>query len=383
MPWRLRLPRRTVRMRLTLLYGALFLLAGAGLLAATYFLVQQATAGGTPGVTGGAPNTLIPEPNDPQTRLLQTQAAQQHADQMNQLLVQSAIALGGMSVVSVGLGWVVAGRVLRPLRTIIANAREISATNLHQRLALQGPDDEITELGDAFDALLARLEASFQSQRRFVANASHELRTPLAWQRTLLQVSLLDPDATVDSLRSAQQKALAATYRQEHLIDALLTLARGERGVDRPQPIDLADVANQVLLARDGEATQQGIHLIPRLHRALITGDPQLVERLIANLVDNALRYNTTLGRLEIWTAATTDAATLTVANTGPVVPAEELGRLFQPFQRLGTDRTHHNGSLGLGLSIVAAIATAHRATVHAHPNPTGGIRMTVTFPTG
>ncbi len=368
------MPRRTVRMQLTLVYGALFLLSGAGLLATTYFLVQHASTGGTPGVspTRDQPDVQVP--------LQQDQAAKQRAEALDQLLVQSAIALGGMSVVSIGLGWIVAGRVLRPLRTITSTARDISSTNLHKRLALQGPDDELTELGNTFDELLARLEASFQAQRRFVANASHELRTPLAWQRTLLQVSLSDPDATTESLRTTQRKALAATYQQEQLIDALLTLARGESGLDRRQPLDLADVASQVLHARHYEATQRGIHLTLTLRPAPMTGDPRLVERLIANLVDNALRYNVSDGQLEISTETTPTSAVLTVTNTGPVVPASDLDRLFQPFQRLGTDRTHHDGSHGLGLSIVAAIAAAHHAKIHTRPRLTGGMAVTVTF---
>jgi signal transduction histidine kinase len=300
---------------------------------------------------------------------------------MRQLLVQSGIALGLMSVVSIGLGWIVAGRVLRPLRTITTAARESSASNLHQRLALQGPDDELKELGDTFDELLGRLEMSFQSQRRFVANASHELRTPLALQRTLVQVALSDPDATVDSLRTAHERVLGATTQQERLIDALLTLARGERGLDRRRPLDLAEVTSQVLLTRDTQATRRGIHLVPTLHRAPTFGDPQLVEHLVANLVDNGLRYNVASGRLEVSTGTTADGALLSMVNTGPVVPADQVDRLFQPFQRLGADRTHHDGGLGLGLSIVAAIATAHGATVAARPRPAGGMELTVTFP--
>jgi signal transduction histidine kinase len=378
------LPRRTVRMRLTLLYGALFLLSGAVLLAITYLLVQHATANLTPkaGQPAQIPASQGELPTSDQAGWLQAQAAEQRADQLHQLLTQSGIALGLMSVVSIGLGWVVAGRVLHPLTTITTAAREISATNLHQRLALNGPDDELKELGDTIDQLLGRLEASFQSQRRFIANASHELRTPLAWQRTLLQVTLTDPDPTPESLRTTHQHLLDATYQQERLIDALLTLARGERGLDRRQPLDLADVANRVLLAKDIEANQRDIRLTSTLHPAPTTGDSHLVERLIANLVDNALRYNIAPGQLEISTSTTTEGALLTVTNTGPVVPAAELERLFQPFKRLDTDRTNHDGGLGLGLSIVHAIATAHDATIQAHPRPHGGLHLTITFPT-
>jgi signal transduction histidine kinase len=286
-----------------------------------------------------------------------------------------------MSVVSIGLGWVVAGRVLRPLRTITATAREISATNLDRRLTLQGPDDELKELGDTFDGLLARLDASFQSQRRFIANTSHELRTPLALQRTLLQLALSDPEPTVDSLRRAYDGVLGATYQQERLIDALLTLARGELGLDRRRPLDLADVAEEALLSRTTEATDRDVLLVSTLHGAPTEGDPHLVERLVANLVDNALRYNTVAGQVEVTTGTTAEGTLLSVSNTGPLVPADQLDRLFQPFQRLGAERTRHDGGLGLGLSIVQAIATAHGATVRARSRAGGGLEVRVTFP--
>src|SRR6516162_3260679 len=270
-----RLPRRTVRLRLTLLYGGLFLLSGAVLLAVTYVLVVSATdgvifkgqngsqvsvhgshngtgpnGGGQPPAvqtSGGGTSGLSPSQLLAKARRLEAQAARQHAAELNQLLIQSGLALTGMAVLSIGLGWLVAGRVLRPLRTITAAAREISATNLHERLALGGPDDELKELGDTFDGLLARLEASFSAQRQFVANASHELRTPLARQRVLSQVALADPDATVEALRAAHERVLAAGAEQEQLIEALLTLARGQAGLSTREPFDLAELAGQVL----------------------------------------------------------------------------------------------------------------------------------------
>jgi signal transduction histidine kinase len=359
----MRIPRRTIRLRLTLLYGAVFLLSGAGLLAITYLLMRHATA---------------PEPGPATVPRL----TRQYADQMSELLVQSAIALGVMSVASIALGWFVAGRALRPLRTITTATRDISASNLHRRLAVRGPDDEVKELGDTVDELLARLEASFQSQHRFVANASHELRTPLTRQRTLVQVALSDPHPTVESLRTAHERVLNATRQQERLIDALLTLARGERGVEARQPVDLADVTNHVLLARDTETTERGLRLTTRLDHAPALGDPRLVAQLVANLVDNALRHNVVAGRLAVSTGTEADRAVLVVSNDGPVVPAGAVDRLFQPFQRNGADRTrNHDGGLGLGLSIVAAIATAHGASIAAHPRPAGGMEITVLFP--
>ncbi|TDC72774.1 HAMP domain-containing histidine kinase [Micromonospora sp. KC606] len=418
-----RLPRRTVRIQLTLLYGGLFLLCGTGLLATTYVLLQHSSFGfvqnsqegilmvredGTAfmvrpdGVQPLAEDAETPEdansvasptpppdlnpppdgaPTPQQVQAAQFLLAEVANSQKSAFLTRSGAALALMSAVSLVLGWLVAGRILRPVRTITTSTRQISATNLHQRLTLQGPDDELKELGDTIDDLLTRLEASFQSQRRFVANASHELRTPLARQRTVVQVALADPDATVDSLRTAHERVLNATYQQERLIDALLTLARGERGLDRRQPVDLTDVATAVLLAREAEAGRRGLRLTTQLDEAHTLGDPHLIERLAVNLVDNALRYNVAPGRLEVSTATKVNTAVLTVTNTGPLVPADQVSRLFQPFQRLDTDRTHHDGGLGLGLSIVQAIATAHAATITAHPLPNGGMEITVTFP--
>jgi signal transduction histidine kinase len=381
-----RLPRRTVRMRLTLLYGALFLLSGSGLLATTYVLVQHATLAGRPGQSGvNGANPVAPTVSGPMRPQLDKQTREavdrQRAEQLHQLLIQSGIALGLMSVVSIGLGWVVAGRVLRPLRMITATAREISATNLDRRLTLQGPDDELKELGDTFDGLLARLDASFQSQRRFIANTSHELRTPLALQRTLLQLALSDPEPTVDSLLRAYDGVLGATYQQERLIDALLTLARGELGLHRRRPLDLAEVAEEALLSRTTQATDRDVRLVSTLDRAPTEGDLHLVERLVANLVDNALRYNTSAGQVEVTTGTTAEGALLSVSNTGPLIPADQLDRLFEPFQRLDAERTRHDGGLGLGLSIVQAIATTHGATVHARSRAGGGLDVRVAFP--
>jgi signal transduction histidine kinase len=378
----MRFGRRTVRMRLTLLYGGLFLLSGVALLAVTYVLVRHATRSGLPeGADGPAPDALPDSlPGRSDVDAVRTLAAQR-ADQLHELLVQSTIALGLMSVVSIGLGWVVAGRVLRPLSTITATARDITATNLHRRLAMEGPADELRELGDTIDDLLARLSASFESQRRFIANASHELRTPLTRQRTLVQLALSDPRATMGSLRAAHERVLDATQHQARLIDALLTLAKGERGLDRRTSVDLAAAAEDVLLATAAEAAGRGVRLSTDLTPARTRGDPRLVERLVVNLVDNALRYNAPGGRVEVTTATRSGRAVLTVANTGPVVPPDQLDRLFHPFQQLTGTRTRPDGGLGLGLSIVQAITTAHNATVEAHPPPAGGLEIVVAFP--
>jgi len=274
-----------------------------------------------------------------------------------------------------------AGRALRPLRTITAAAQRISASSLNERLALDGPDDEIKELGDTFDGLLARLEASFRSQRQFVANASHELRTPLGRQRLVSQLALNDPAATIESLRRAHERVLASGAEQEQLIEALLTLARGQAGLDRQEPFDLAGVSGQVLHGRRAEASYLGLDLRTAACPAPLTGDPRLAERMVANLVDNALRHNQAGGWIEVTTGTGAGHAFLTVANTGPQIPPTEADRPLQPFRRLGADRTGQGRGLGLGLSIVQAIADAHGAALTALPRPGGGLRVEVTFP--
>jgi signal transduction histidine kinase len=405
-----------VRLRLTALYVGLFLASAACLLVITYFLVaqqlpgtlsvQSITGGGTGAgtsqeiVTGGTAGTsAITACAPPQDGTIPTaeqmsacnQAAQAEAaglrrDTLDQLLIESGIALAIMAVVSVGLGWLMAGRVLSPLRTITAAARRISARSLHQRIAMTGPDDELKELGDTFDQLLGRLDASFRAQRQFVANASHELRTPLARQRTLLEVALRDRQATNASLRLACERALAAGEQQEHLIAALLTLARGERGLDAFEPFDLGAVAADAFEARRDEAHARGVTVTADLTAAPALGDPRLAERLAANLADNAIRYNVPGGLVEITAGRRDDRAFLAVTNTGPVIPPDQLGRLFQPFERLAEGRRAEPrgtepGGLGLGLAIVSAIAAAHGAALHAVTRAAGGLAIEVVFP--
>ncbi|MEN3280567.1 MAG: hypothetical protein V7607_1707 [Solirubrobacteraceae bacterium] len=402
-------PRRTVRLRLTLLYGGAFLASGAALLAITYLLVVNNTSGFVFTSEDGASGSVVASPNrpstdrqapdvrrspdqrtgpgggasqpQPQSEQLGAQARRQHASVLHQLLIQSGIALGAMTLVSIALGWIVAGRVLRPLRTITAAARAISATNLHERLSLQGPNDELKELGDTFDGLLARLESSFESQRQFVANASHELRTPLARQRTVAQVALADPDATVESLRAAHERVLFSGAQQERLIEALLTLTRGQAGIDRREPFDLASITAQILAARRPEAERRGLDVHAALAPAAAAGAPRLVERVVANLVDNALRYNVAGGHVEVATEADAEHAVLSVINSGPMVPTAAVQRLMQPFQRLGPERTSNAPGVGLGLSIIQAIASAHDATLIVRPRARGGLHVAVRFP--
>ncbi len=395
-----RLPRGSVRLRLTLIYSGLFLASGATLLTITYLVVSRGsgsytvsrssngmsvtvTSGGSPVqiAAGGVAGRLSPEQLQAQAEQFRTAAVRQHDAEMRSLLTGSVIALALMTGVSVGLGWVVAGRVLRPLRTITATARDISASNLNRRLAMTGPDDEVKELGDTFDGLLSRLEASFEAQRRFVANASHELRSPLARQRAVAQVALADPDATVESLRTAHERVLAAGAQQEHLIDALLALARGQAGVQRRELLDLAALTGHVLGARGAEAEQRGLAVRASLRPATLVGDPRLVERLVCNLADNAVRHNVNGGRVEVRTEARDGRAALTLANTAQVLPEASVERLFQPFQRLGVERIGHGEGVGLGLSIVRAIADAHGATATARALPDGGLQIEVCFP--
>jgi signal transduction histidine kinase len=286
-----------------------------------------------------------------------------------------------MAVFSLAAGWLIAGRFVRPLGSIITTARDISASNLHRRLGLRGRGDEFTELGETLDELFARLEASFDSQRHFIANASHELRTPLAAGRALLQVAITDPEPTVETLLATCEELVELGDRQERLIESLLTLASTQRGPEWREVLDLADIAQNAVLTRQREAEHYGIHLSAALTTAPATVDRSLAESLVANLVDNAIRHNLPGGRAEISTAMTTAGAVITVGNTGTLIPAEKLELLFQPFRQLGTQRIRHGGGHGLGLAIVRAIADAHGAALTSTPRPQGGLDIEVIFP--
>jgi signal transduction histidine kinase len=389
-----------VRLRLTAVYGGLFLLLGAALLGITYLLVSQQLPG-TPGGAGTATsvqsgsgvfvrtvsgNCQLSASPPMAPSQLQSQAQRcldkQRAVELNQLLTESGVALAIMTVVSIGLGWLVAGRMLGKLRTITAAARSVSASSLHARLALDGPDDELKELGDTFDGLLGRLEGAFGAQRQFVANASHELRTPLARQRTLIEVALADPEPSVASLQEVCRRVLVTGEQQERLIEALLTLARSQRGLDRREPVDLTAIADGVLQARLPDARQHGLTVTTGLQPAVALGDASLAERLMTNLVDNAIRHNVPRGAVEVGTAVWADHAVVSVFSTGPAIPPDQVDRLFQPFHRgAPRDRTGGRDGLGLGLSIVAAIAEAHCAWLQAHALPRGGLGVRVGFP--
>jgi signal transduction histidine kinase len=349
-----RLRQATLRTQLTVLYGGLLVVVVAVVLAAAAFLFRTATA--PPGV--------------------ETSVAHGHF-----LEIGAAIVIVLAVLIGLWFAWRLAGLYLRPLRTLNATARDISATDLNRRLGLQGPDDEITQLGSTLDDLFGRLESSFESQRRFVANASHELRTPLTGQRTLLQVALADPDATADELRAACEQALALGERQARLVDGLLTLASSERGLERREPLDLAEIAERVIVSRQQETARHGIEVRAALDVAPTTGDPVLIESMVANLLDNAIQHNAPDGSIDLTTSQLTATSHLSVRNSGPIVPTAEIERLFLPFQRLGHDRTGSGDGHGLGLAIVQAIAQAHHAKITAHPRPQGGLDIEVSFP--
>ena len=387
-----------VRLRLTLLYGVLFLFSGAVLLAVTYLLVahsgpnvlmsaQRKSPSGGQSISvylqGSLPaNVRLPETERRIVEAFRGQAVRQQAEIMHQLLVKSGLALAVMSVIAVALGWLVAGRVLRPLQTMAESIRLISARNVHERLAATGPRDELKNLADTVDGLLGRLETALDSHKRFVANAAHELRTPLTLEHALLEEAVIDPDATVDSFRAQFEELMVVSEQQARLLESLLVLATSERGMDRTEPVDLAALTGDVLRAAEPTARKHDLAVATQVRPAPVTGDPVLVERLVANLVENAMSYNVPDGRVEVATGTEGARCFLSVTNTGPPVPPEMVDRLLSPFQRL--DRTADaDGHHGLGLSIVQSIAVAHSADLAVRARPEGGLAITVLFPAG
>ena len=434
-PRGLRLPRRTARLRLTVLYGAAFLVCGAAVLGVVAYLlysntatnsqssqpkssasavlhdkvpiadVQQAggydilkvpvkvpiadvqQAGGYDVINASVPVAAARQQLPAPPALTPAQQAKLLADAQfhvnyakREILIICAIALAGIAVAAASIGWIIAGRVLRPVSTITAAARRIAASSLHERLGLHGPDDELKELADTLDDLFARLEASFDAQRRFAANASHELRTPLTRERALLQVTLADPAATTGTWQAVSRELLASNAEQERLIEALLTLADSEGGPGQREPLDLAAITGEALAAARPAIGRLGLRVHADIQPAILDGDPLLVQQLVNNLIDNAVRHNVPGGNIQITTETSHAGAVLSVTSSGQVIPPTEVDRLFQPFQRLGPRPARRDGGHGLGLSIVRAIATAHGATVGARARPAGGLAVDVTF---
>ena len=345
-------------MQLTALYGLVLTLSGAAALGITIALAFGLRATSVQSVTGAV-------------------RSNQFARDFVAIIVGGGIALAIVAVASVWVAWLVAGRVLSRLRSITAAARDISATSLDQRLALDGPDDELKELGDTFDGLLERLEASFSAQRQFVANASHELRTPLARLKALTQVALSDPGADVASLRATHERVLASEQQLEQLIDALLALAEGEQTSSRRAQVDLGTVAARALDNHAAQLDGRELRVDAALEPTVVTGDPRLVERLVDNLVDNAIRHNQQGGRIEIRTAD----GVLSVANGGRAISPERLEQITRPFGRGVGERRGSADGHGLGLSIVQAIAAAHGAAISMRALGDGGLRVEVHFP--
>ena len=361
------IPRGTLRLQLALLYAGLFFGLGVVLLAIAAGFTQIR------GSSSVAAGSVSPGAARSSGAPLGTTA---HA-----LIIGGVIALGVTVALSLVLGWLIAGRFLRPLRTMNALAREISATNLNRRLDLGGPMDELTELGRTLDDLFARLEAAFSAQRRFIANAAHELRTPRR-RATLLQVALADPHASTEALRSTCAEVLHLGQQQHQLIDALLTLASSEGGIDAWQSIDLAGITRDVILAREAEFDGRGIRIDAQLGSARAVGDERLVECLVTNLIDNGFQHNTGHGWVEVITATRNGSATLTVRNSGPVIPDDAIDRLFEPFQRLSHGHIRRSDGHGLGLAIVQAIVNAHDARLSTRARLDGGLDITVAFRT-
>ena len=388
----------TIRVRLTLLYAGAFFLAGAVLVALLYFFMGQALdqqvtlrVGIAEEYLQTAESTQL-DASRPVIRIQDGMLAQFRQDRdntLNTMLIISLILLGVVGIIAGGFGWFLAGQVLHPLQQITLTARRIADRNLHERIALTGPNDEIKDLADTLDAMLERLDRSFDSQKRFVANASHELRTPLAINRTLIEVALEAPQVT-ESLRQLGATLLTVNQRHERLIDGLLTLADSEQRVVNPIPVDLADIARHIIAELQDMAQKANVSLSTHLQFAPVSGDPILLERLVHNLVDNAIRYNLPeQGKVTILTSVVDHHACLTIENTGQPIPAYEIPGLFEPFRRLSTNerladtvnKPSQGRGAGLGLSIVRSIARVHGGDVHALPREDGGLILKVRLP--
>ncbi len=374
--------RLSLRWRLAVLYGGLVALVSGLLLALSVWLVDRAIAAAAVFQPGTMVRVRTADGSDLLVR------AQDLLDSLRAQATQALVRTGGvvftlLVLVGAALGYLVAARALRPVAQVTATARRLSTETLSERIDLRGPHDELWELAATFDDMLTRLELAFDSQRRFVANASHELRTPLAVMRTEVDVALADPDATVGELRTAAERVRAATERADRLVDSLLVLAateaRARAGLDVREEVDLAALVPAAVVALAPEIAERGLHVEVELRPALTAGDPGLLDRMVGNLVENAVRHNTCAGWLRVHTGSDLDGAELTVANGGPVVDGVE--DLLTPFRRGAPARTGSSRGAGLGLSIVAAVVAAHDGSVRADARDGGGLTVSVRLP--
>jgi signal transduction histidine kinase len=366
---RARTPSRTLQLRLAATYGSFFFLLGLVVLAIPFFAGHRTAVSVAHVGQHVAPSS--------RQAIIDAQRGADH----HQQLVLSLLALIVLCAASAALGWTLAGRTLRPLREITARTREISATNLHERLAIDGPYEELNELGTTLDDLLTRLEASFASQRHFVSNASHELRTPLTAERALLQVALADTNPSIESLRTVCEELLVLGGQQERLIDDLLTLAQSEAGIENRERFDLSSVARTAVRDRLEEAAARGVGLEAVCVPGPVFGDRPLVSILVGNLIDNAIKYNVPGGSATVRTSHSGRGTTVAVSNSGPVVSEEDVVRLCEPFMRSGNHRAPGDEGHGLGLAIVQSVARAHRAELRVRARSQGGLAVDVTFP--
>jgi signal transduction histidine kinase len=381
----------SVRTRLALLYGGVFFAMGLALMAASYAIVDHSLSpSATRGVvaryvgTGGPvlPPPGLPLPDKPtQITVVRGVLQDVRVQTLQSLLWMWGTVVALLAVAAGAFGWLLAGRMLKPLRDITGTARRLSVANLHERIELVGPRDELKELADTFDGMLGRLDGAFASQRRFVANASHELRTPLAIMRVQVDVALDDPDVSRTELVATSRVVREAVDRCERLLDGLLVLARSDRGLHATEPVDLADCAERALDAVAAVAAERGIELRSTLAPAAVRGDPALLDRLVANLLENAVVYNRAPGWIEVETTNGGPTAYVRVANSGPSVPLSRLPYLFEPFVRLAPERTGSGRSAGLGLSIVRSVARAHGGEVSARAPSDGGLAVHVELP--
>jgi signal transduction histidine kinase len=392
-------PAPTIRLRLTVMYGLVFLVTGVVLLSLGYVLVRHNLGGPAneaavraqlqkQGIVISAPPGagLAYLRSTPLGAALAVARAQLRAQALNKLLVEYLLALGLTTAVSVAAGWLLAGRALRPLRQITATARRVSGENLGERIALDGPADELRELADTFDGMLSRLDNAFESQRHFVANASHELRTPLAIMRAEVDVALADPDPGDADLRRMAETVRETIDRCERLLESLLTLARSEAATGHEEPIDLAALAADCITDLRARAEELQLHVRDELRPAPTRGDTALLERMIANLLDNAIRHNERGGFISVHAGVERGHAgagverghaVVTVANGGGVIDEADARALTEPFRRL--DRTR--SGFGLGLSIVRSVVGAHRGSLAVVARPEGGLAVRVSLP--